>query len=770
MHMINAFRRLVVLQVLLGIVTLGMAERNPVMLLIVGAVACLSWYVTEGPTGRLLPRWLTLVGVLLAVIWLPVELVRLRGHLVAPIAHFVMWLQILLLYSERTNREYAQILVLSLLQMISAAVISQSGPTLIFAGLLLAYCVVGLLTVLSFHFKISSDAVYETNRSSAPKGTHVERPESVAGRGHRWQFRVTALWIALGCAAVAVLVFLLTPRREPRILTERLIRRLAQRRPGFSRTLDLRGSPSTGRDRAPIMSLSLREGDFSEYGTDRLLRGAALDRYDAHRHLWTRSTGNTVCAQVLSLPPAGRRLLDLDPGTDVRNARITVFETSGQRLFSFNPPSHINCPSLKTVVVNIADDLIDARGKVEFPLTYEVESPILRRTLPPHGNRQRITNRPSPRTSHGPYLQPPHFVIPADYASGWNVDTERIASLARSALEQANLHRAVRAPPSASDERAVAALADFLHRNFTYTLRHPDVAASTDPIVAFLFGHRSGHCELFASALTAMARSLGMSARVVTGYRVSEFNAVGDYYVVRRQNAHAWTEVYCGSSGWRSADATPPRALAAEHNVSHGVFSTLRDLYEHMEFAWIQSVVSFNEQNRVSIFLRVRDSLRWLTRNHAWDGNVLTWWRRMISTGRSDRIVQVFILVMIPFILMGLAMLTRILVARRRRLVALQLTRLPRHQRRLLVRHLRFYLIMLDRLERHGYVRPTWMSPFGFAQQLAASDGDRFSPVLALTQLFYEVRFGYRTLDDDRRRRIRGYLHDLELIFTPKNP
>jgi hypothetical protein len=99
---------------------------------------------------------------------------------------------------------------------------------------------------------------------------------------------------------------------------------------------------------------------------------------------------------------------------------------------------------------------------------------------------------------------------------------------------------------------------------------------------------------------------------------------------------------------------------------------------------------------------------------------------------------------------------------RRKRLVALQLTHMPGRDRRRLVRQLGFYLTMLELLDRHGYVRPDWQSPFSFAQQLAAAAPQRFGPVVALTEQFYEVRFGRRTLDDTRRQSIRTHLRSLE--------
>ena len=40
---------------------------------------------------------------------------------IVPLGHFTMWLQILMLYGKKTNREYGEIMVLSMMQMIGAS-------------------------------------------------------------------------------------------------------------------------------------------------------------------------------------------------------------------------------------------------------------------------------------------------------------------------------------------------------------------------------------------------------------------------------------------------------------------------------------------------------------------------------------------------------------------------------------------------------------------------------------------------------------------------
>jgi hypothetical protein len=41
----------------------------------------------------------------------------------------------------------------------------------------------------------------------------------------------------------------------------------------------------------------------------------------------------------------------------------------------------------------------------------------------------------------------------------------------------------------------------------------------------------------------------------VTGYQGGELNTLGNYYIVRQSDAHAWTEVWTPDRGWRRVDA-----------------------------------------------------------------------------------------------------------------------------------------------------------------------------------------------------------------------
>ena len=100
----------------------------------------------------------------------------------------------------------------------------------------------------------------------------------------------------------------------------------------------------------------------------------------------------------------------------------------------------------------------------------------------------------------------------------------------------------------------------FAAEGFFYTLTPPPLGEHTAD--EFIFETREGFCEHYASAFAIMMRMAGLPARVVTGYQGGELNGIGEYYIVRQSNAHAWTEVWTPENGWTRVD--PISAVAPE--------------------------------------------------------------------------------------------------------------------------------------------------------------------------------------------------------------
>ena len=101
------------------------------------------------------------------------------------------------------------------------------------------------------------------------------------------------------------------------------------------------------------------------------------------------------------------------------------------------------------------------------------------------------------------------------------------------------------------------ALERYLATNYTYALADPSGADSPppgrDPMDWFLFDHREGTCGVFSSAFVVLARSVGIPARVVSGWAIS---ATGDTQTVYLDQAHQWAEVAFEGLGWVKFEPT----------------------------------------------------------------------------------------------------------------------------------------------------------------------------------------------------------------------
>ncbi|MDQ1504150.1 MAG: hypothetical protein QOD57_1877 [Actinomycetota bacterium] len=108
-------------------------------------------------------------------------------------------------------------------------------------------------------------------------------------------------------------------------------------------------------------------------------------------------------------------------------------------------------------------------------------------------------------------------------------------------------------------DRALA-LEDSLRVGFIYDETAPP-GASLDALDHFLFSARRGYCEQFAGAYAAMARAVGLPARVAVGFTPGAYDEVAGVWRVTTREAHAWPEVFLDGIGWTAFEPTPGRVL-----------------------------------------------------------------------------------------------------------------------------------------------------------------------------------------------------------------
>ena len=123
----------------------------------------------------------------------------------------------------------------------------------------------------------------------------------------------------------------------------------------------------------------------------------------------------------------------------------------------------------------------------------------------------------------------------------------------------------------------------FRHEDFHYVLDPP--LLGRDSVDDFIFDTRRGFCEHYASAFTVMMRMAGVPARVVTGYQGGYYSEIGDYFLVRHSDAHAWSEVWLEGLGWTRID---PTAAVSPLRVDAGAMRAFRERRHLLDFEWLR--------------------------------------------------------------------------------------------------------------------------------------------------------------------------------------
>lgn len=107
----------------------------------------------------------------------------------------------------------------------------------------------------------------------------------------------------------------------------------------------------------------------------------------------------------------------------------------------------------------------------------------------------------------------------------------------------------------ASVERALDELTTTIAREFTYDQTVTNVYSAVDDVLAL----KAGVCQDFAHLFIAVARSMGVPARYVSGY----IHLRGDKTSFTA--SHAWAEAWIAGQGWVGFDATHPVRTTPNH-------------------------------------------------------------------------------------------------------------------------------------------------------------------------------------------------------------
>lgn len=171
-------------------------------------------------------------------------------------------------------------------------------------------------------------------------------------------------------------------------------------------------------------------------------------------------------------------------------------------------------------------------------------------------------------------------------------------------------------------EEFARAVLEMFGEDFSYSLEPPPLGGHA--VDEFLFDTLTGYCEHYASAYATLLRAGGVPARVILGYYGGYYNAIGDYLVVRRSDAHAWVEYWIEGRGWLRADPTamvaPERIESSAEALGLEGLTELRrgsllnwlwTRWDYLELRWNDWIVNFQAIDQARLLQKL---LGWMPR------------------------------------------------------------------------------------------------------------------------------------------------------------
>mgnify|MGYP003665462547 FL=1 len=539
------------------------ADQNFGYLILTSMGILIAWLFSIRPN-KPAPRVVINTILLGVVVIAGIEMLRI-GVGVNAFAVFVALLLVVKLLDLREPRDEGQVLVLTVAILISGVLTSNSLMT---GVLMVLVSVLILRAVILFQ-------LHTVLHKSAPAD------ETIAKQA-RIDIRSMVLATGFLCALVGSVIFVVLPRDIGMRAFGQWGGAVAPPTTGFTDTVQLGRPGRITESPTPVMDLSIYDREGNNIGgrlTQAIyLRGAVLNSYE--KGIWTtKGTGST---HTLPIPP--NTILRANSVEDTlrwsKEMKISLrsvpsglshlftpwktveFHTGSQRLrlgFDFNnglfmKDGYIN--SLEYSVRSVDTDF----DQIDFS-QFEHRNPV---------NTEE-------------YIDP------------------SVRQLAVDILERGDIEPDPALRPVEDDGAAVRLIERHLRLNFAYTLESQPIPPGKDATEWFLFERGMGHCEYYASALTLMARSVGVPTRVITGYVVSDYNDVSGQYIVRQSNAHAWVESEIAPGHWRTYDGTPVDDFQAIHVPEPNIWRSIAKVYESIETLWVKGVVGYDARTRQNI-------------------------------------------------------------------------------------------------------------------------------------------------------------------------
>ncbi|WHZ27411.1 MAG: DUF3488 and transglutaminase-like domain-containing protein [Nitrospira sp.] len=683
-----------------------------------GKSKSVEWLATFPPIS--ITGWNLLVIIGFLGFW--VDMLWVSGELLQAGIHFLMILMIVKLFNLKLRRDYLHLYAISLVAILTSGSLTTD---LWYFPIFLLYLLAAVWTLLLFQL-----TKHPEETRMLPMSTTM-RAQPPASSGH---VTPQLFWLANGLALITfgltLAIFFAIPRVSAGFYQKSFGENI--RTSGFSETVNLGEIGPIKRDPSVVMRVELSDS-FPHEGDRLYLRGVAFDQYDGKT--WTNrlnyrravsedETGSFVLRGSRSPTPAPL-------GETIRQNII---------LEPLDTPVLFAAPFIERVSGKFPSVQFDSTGSVylPFPSASRIEYSALSRSNPvlPTDLSSEPVRYPESFTRH--FLQ-----IPAQ-SGRITVLAQDITQTQRTAYDKAN------------------AIQSFLTHNFRYSLDAP-LAELDHPLEEFLFFRKTGYCEHYATAMVMMLRTIGIPARLVTGFLATEWNEYGNYYVVRQQDAHAWVEVHLPHSGWITMDPTPPSIESI--NSGSPAWDALGRMMDTIRLQWSRFFVQYSAADQLAVVRELKAGGT-SARNKAFDSMSALFSPSAVMfsgiteyafKGTTQSLVE-----LLGISLIGLAVLLWLGIKRpwAKGLVSKKSTRDEQVIAQL-------YGRMIQHLAGEGIPKPTTTAPLEFVRIAQVKWSEANSAVASITELYCRTRFGHIPLTEEELSLAEDHLHHLMALDKP---
>lgn len=676
----------------------------PVLAVLYLAGILASWFF-DPP--RTLPERMPRVGVALVIagaVWAGAAYV-FSGNLIAAGMRLLACLVVLKLMGRKSARDYRQVVLLAFLTLVGGSVFFAGAS---YALVFLAYVIAATWALILLYLRREIEVRVGLDQ---PATAHVIAARGVIGG----RFFAASSLVSLSIFAFAIALFFTIPRVGVGLFYGSNDAQITFA--GFHDGEKLGGHGRIRENPTVVMRVELA-GITSARELPRLYwRGVAFDHYE--RGSWSRSD-SAPASRIVDLRRHHRLFRFPLYGTeawlsgDVRRRkadtlRQTIYlEPLGTDvLFGAAMPAAFVIGGSRARPGTAHNDEVHMIR--DGALKYTVYSRI--NTPPPDLLRAAPTALPlAYRTA---YLQLPPEI------------PDRVITLARDITKNATNNY----------DRALA-ISTWLSHNLDYTLEMVS-PGDREPIDFFLFDRKRGHCEYFASAMTILARAVGVPARNVNGFVGGEWNEYDQYVAVRGGDAHSWVEVYFPGAGWVTFDPTPAGSLSRLAMRDNGFLAKLRRLADTLKLRWRKWVIAYDLDRQMSLFRRLSNTLSATASGASSPAKGAARWlgKHARALGGAGAVLVAVLLV------------AGFLARRRRR----DQPRSPSRPRSPIAP---IYRRAVARLGRRGHARAKTQTPREHAEALMAAGVPGAEALIELSELYYRAELGGEAVPIHRAREL----------------